>query len=146
MIGARSIPTIVKQQMDSAQLILIEENIDFRIEQIYRDYVVNLYQEFVEVYAQDGLNQYHQFLNLGVQKIAKRLGGTNSQTVKALIDKAIDQQQRKGHFEGHQDWIRFLLESYYDPMYAYQIDNKSARVSVRGDSQLIADYLSQYLT
>jgi tRNA 2-selenouridine synthase len=143
LIGARSIPLLVKQQMDQADLILIEESLAFRVEQIYQDYVVALSQEFELYYPNNGLQRYQEFLLQGCQKIAKRLGGVNSKKVTQLIQQAIQRQKNGNALELHQDWIHFLLKNYYDPMYRYQIAKKQSRVVFRGNSVEIGRYLSQ---
>ena len=45
------------------------------------------------------------------------------------------------HAEQHKEWIKQLLTEYYDPMYDYQIQNKSAAIAFQGNAVEVLDYL-----
>lgn len=144
LIGSRSLPLVLKNKMEQAPLVFINETFDFRVEQIFEDYVVQLFSEFSSHYGNESLAQYHQFLNDSCQKIARRLGGDGLKNVISLIGKAISFQKEKHDLSKHRDWIVFLLKHYYDPMYNYQIERKQNRVIFSGDFQEVKQYLAEY--
>ena len=41
---------------------------------------------------------------------------------------------------GHREWIAFLLEHYYDPMYEYQLQQRDGRVLFRGDREAVINW------
>jgi tRNA 2-selenouridine synthase len=54
---------------------------------------------------------------------------------------AFDEQARSGDVDAHRGWIRRLLEEYYDPMYAYQLSQRSGERRCVGDRQALTAYL-----
>ena len=50
------------------------------------------------------------------------LGGARYQTLRAVLNEALEDQARGGDGEGHRVWIETLLTEYYDPMYDYQLE------------------------
>ncbi|MBO6851658.1 MAG: tRNA 2-selenouridine(34) synthase MnmH, partial [Marinobacter sp.] len=73
----------------------------------------------------------------------KRLGGERHQQLRNRMVAALEQQQRNGDTGGHDEWIRALLEEYYDPMYDYQLSQKKGRIVVEGDPATIVDWANQ---
>ena len=143
LIGARSIPLVIKQKMDVAPLVLIEQEFDYRVEQIYQDYVVALASEFNAMYKQQSIVEYHQFLSDACTKISRRLGGVGLAKVLQLIEQAILLQQKNTSLLKHRDWIVYLLKNYYDPMYSYQIEKKKSRIIFQGNMEQVSLFLDQ---
>jgi len=141
LIGARSIPLKMKNKMNAAPLVLIEENFDYRVAQIYDDYVILMNKEYQQIDADNGLDLYHQFLLDSTEKIKKRLGGIGLKEMRALINKAILQQRQNDDASAHKDWIVYLLKNYYDPMYLFQMDKKKDRISFKGNTASVRQYL-----
>ena len=146
LIGARSIPIVLKNKMDEAPLIFLDQPVEYRIEQIYQDYVVELFSDFTDQYRENAIAEYHLFLVNACKKIAKRLGGQDLKRVLGMIGKAIEHQLNNDELTLHQEWIVFLLKNYYDPMYSFQISKKQNRVIFRGNQQEVSSYLSQLST
>ncbi|NVL28842.1 tRNA 2-selenouridine(34) synthase MnmH [Pseudomonas syringae pv. actinidiae] len=61
----------------------------------------------------------------------------------ALMQTALEEQQRSGAVELHRGWIEGLLGEYYDPMYAYQREHKAARIEFAGNQFEVSGYLSE---
>lgn len=141
LIGSRSIPLVLKNKMDQSPLVMIEESFEFRVEQIFKDYVTKMMTEFEQAFKETALDQYHTFLVSSTEKIGKRLGGVGLNEMKNLINKAIDYQQSSGDLSQHRYWIIYLLEKYYDPMYAYQMSKKQHRIKFRGTSCEVDNYI-----
>jgi tRNA 2-selenouridine synthase len=74
-----------------------------------------------------------------LDRIQRRLGG--------LRHRQISEQLTAGFRTGnHAVWIQSLLSGYYDPMYDYQLEKKSARIIFRGDRQAVREFLNTYQT
>ena len=56
--------------------------------------------------------------------------------------RAFVEQQRSGDVCGHREWIGFLLEKYYDPMYEYQLDQRRGEVLFRGEREAVTRWAS----
>jgi tRNA 2-selenouridine synthase len=63
------------------------------------------------------------------------------QSLADLMDEALRQQLETGDTERHRAWIEVLLKEYYDPMYAYQRQEKSERIVFSGDHAAVSEYL-----
>ena len=75
------------------------------------------------------------------KRIRKRLGDQGYREMSALLDEAWKHQLSTNDPSLHRVWIEKLLQEYYDPMYAYQIEQKKERVVFRGDQEAILAYL-----
>jgi len=61
-------------------------------------------------------------------RIRKRLGGERYKRLYHLMEMAFKNQADAGQGNMHREWIRILLEEYYDPMYDFQLTKKQYRV------------------
>ena len=132
-IGRLVIPKKFFNKMNSSTLVLIQEPIENRIKNIYNEYV----SKEIE------LTDEHKVLislRSKLQKISKRLGGTNYKIVDNLIKDAF----QKNDYNIHYEWIKTLLESYYDKMYDYQINQKKDRCIESGTWDEINHFLLSY--
>ena len=132
-IGRLVIPKKFFNKMNSSTLVLIQEPIENRIKNIYNEYV----SKEIE------LTDEHKVLislRSKLQKISKRLGGTNYKIVDNLIEDAFQKNDCNIHYE----WIKTLLESYYDKMYDYQINQKKDRCIESGTWDEINHFLLSY--
>ena len=132
-IGRLVIPKKFFNKMNSSTLVLIQEPIENRIKNIYNEYV----SKEIE------LTDEHKVLislRSKLQKISKRLGGTNYKIVDNLIKDAF----QKNDYNIHYEWIKTLLESYCDKMYDYQINQKKDRCIESGTRDEINHFLMSY--
>lgn len=121
-IGRLAIPTELYSAMQTAQIVVLESSLEARMQLTYENYVRN--------------SDSAKLLD-ALQRIQKRLGRERYITVKAQLEKAIDQNSESLHL----DWIGSLFNWYYDPMYEYQLNGKLDRVVFRGDAITVRDYL-----
>ena len=145
-IGSRHIPPIFYQRLQAAPLVLLEADLDERIAITLQEYVHDALGEFRSVYGEAaGFDAWADYLRNSTDRIRRRLGDTRHAVVRGLLDDAITLQRTGGSEDRHRDWIRFLLEQYYDGMYEYQLSSKSERVVCQGDRATVRDFLqSQY--
>jgi len=132
-IGRLVIPKKFFNKMNSSTLVLIKEPIENRIKNIYHEYV----SKEIE---QTGEHKVLISLRSKLQKISKRLGGTNYKIADNLIEDAF----QKNDYNIHYEWIKTLLESYYDKMYDYQINQKKDRCIESGTWDEINHFLLSY--
>lgn len=143
-VGSRAIPLTLYQGMQQYPLVWLEESFDDRVERILQDYVIDLCAEFIAVHGvESGFTVFAAQLRQSLSSIVKRLGGERYQRLSAIMNAALDEQERSGSVELHQGWISGLLGEYYDPMYAYQRDAKAQRIEFSGGHAEVIGYLKE---
>jgi len=144
MIGHCALPLVLHQAMLKSPLVWLEDGFAHRAKRILRDYVIDLCAEFIALHGREpGFIAFSEHLRLSLRNIAKRLGMERYQRLAAMMDAALNEQQRNGAVDGHLAWIKGLLGEYYDPMYAYQRNNNADRIIFRGDRRAVLAYLRQ---
>jgi tRNA 2-selenouridine synthase len=144
-VGSRSVPPSLYERLAQAPLLLLEADIDTRVGYTRQEYVTEALAEYQALYGMDaGFTLWRSYLLDSLDRIRKRLGGERHQQLRAILVAAIDRQHDDGDLSGHDQWIRSLLENYYDPMYDYQLSNKLDRVVVRGDGETLRSWIAGY--
>ncbi len=115
--------------MKSSPIALVETNLETRVEHIEQEYVVEARREYSR---EDLLAKYQG----AIDRIQRRLGGLRYQELSTLLVAAFEDQRP------HADWIGYLLEHYYDPMYEYQLENKMPRIAFRGSFAEVREFLT----
>ncbi|MDD1968526.1 tRNA 2-selenouridine(34) synthase MnmH [Pseudomonas putida] len=142
IVGSRAVPLALYRTMQAAPMVWLEDSFEGRVERILKDYVIDLCAEFIAVQGlESGFAGYAERLKQSLASITRRLGGERYQRLAAIMDSALQEQERSGDVEQHRAWISAMLGEYYDPMYAYQRDNKHPRIEFAGDQQAIVEYL-----
>lgn len=142
IVGSRAVPLELYRTMQAAPMVWLEDSFEGRVERILKDYVIDLCAEFIAVQGlESGFAGYAERLKQSLTSITRRLGGERYQRLAAIMDSALQEQERSGDVEQHRAWISAMLGEYYDPMYAYQRDSKHARIEFAGDQQAIVQYL-----
>lgn len=110
-IGQCAIPKNLYQKMQSSPKIQIEIDFDVRIENIFRDYVLNS-----KLGLRGDPEQFQDFRR-SVHAISRKLGGLRTQEI--LNDLAFSQGEfAAGHgLDSNRVWIGKLMRWYYDPLY-----------------------------
>ncbi len=143
LVGSCNVPLELHHGMHNYPLVWLEDSFDNRVERILRDYVVNLCSEFVALHTEEsGFRLFAGRLLQSLDKIHKRFGGERHQRLQAIMQAALDEQQRSGAVDLHRGWIEGLLREYYDPMYAYQREIKASRIEFAGEHNAVIAYLA----
>jgi tRNA 2-selenouridine synthase len=58
-----------------------------------------------------------------------------------MMNEALTVQAASGDVSGHREWIRLLLQEYYDPMYVHQKASKAGRIVATGNAEVLQQYL-----
>lgn len=126
MIGRLSIPSAFFQVMQQSPICVLEATMEERVQLTFECYV-------------DGVEQ--STLLSSLDRIQKRLGGVNHKEIARLMKDAFCHSDEALH----KRWIQRLLETYYDPMYQYQLSKKTDRVEFVGNKESLKEHLrAQY--
>ena len=81
--------------------------------------------------------RYQTAMLEALKRIKKRLGGQRYVEIRNILEQALINDD----LNLDRDWIVRLLREYYDPMYDYQIENKSHRIVLEGNEAELTEYL-----
>lgn len=148
LIGSRILPQSLQEKMQQAPLVMLEEELSYRISVTLKDYVIDLETYYQGYYrAQLGTDEtydaaaafdlFADYLLSSLDRIKKRLGGERHKKIRLLMIEALEEHKKTKNVALHRSWIELLLTSYYDPMYEYQLENKQNRIIFRGNSHQI---------
>jgi len=141
LIGRLALPENLRQCMQGAPMLVVEESLAERVEVILEDYIIDLGHRYTASEgALEGPALHRTRLLEGLDRIRKRLGGERHHAIHTLMEKAFARQRASGDIEEHRAWISALLESYYDPMYSYQLSQRSGRVLFQGRRDAVISY------
>jgi tRNA 2-selenouridine synthase len=146
MIGRCALPIPLRDRMLTSPLAWVHASLDNRVSRIVRDYVERLSAEYVSLYgdSDEAYIAYSEQLLVALDNLQKKLGGERHAAMRVALQTALN-EQRQGHgFKAHQDWIKPLLENYYDPMYRYQFEQKKDRIVFEGDADEVIHYCKNY--
>lgn len=141
-IGSNHVPLELYEAMQLASIVVIDDPLDVRLERLQLEYIDSMSADFERVYgAEEGWQQFCEYLHHGMFAIRKRLGMERYQILLNELDLALDYQKSGKGSSKHENWLVPLLNEYYDPMYSYQLSKKSERIIFRGDSTAVRDFL-----
>jgi tRNA 2-selenouridine synthase len=131
-IGPCTIPKAFFEKMLQSNLAVVETPIEIRIQHIIQEYVVDMTQEFLDAHPKDGWDLFVEYLTQSLTRAQKRLGSEKYTKISNLMTTALMAQKKTADTSYHEDWVHALLKDYYDPMYEYQLDKKSDKITFRG--------------
>ncbi|MGF1700549.1 tRNA 2-selenouridine(34) synthase MnmH [Photobacterium makurazakiensis] len=142
IIGSVSVPLSINQAMQQAPIAIVDDPLDRRLERLLDDYVVKMQRDFVAQYGEEnGWLRFAEYLEKGMFSIRKRLGFQRYEELLLIQKNAVQVMQSTGALDSHYDWLKMLLEYYYDPMYTYQLGKKTDRIVFRGQYRDVKDWL-----
>ncbi|MBE8190517.1 MAG: tRNA 2-selenouridine(34) synthase MnmH [Candidatus Thioglobus sp.] len=136
-IGALNVPPAVQSATSAADLIILTASLDERVEISLKAYVAEMLAGF-------GFADFSNYWLMSLLKIQKRLGSERHKKLHNLSQNALQLQQQTGAISGFRPIVKSLLVDYYDPMYDYQIKNKSRRIKFTGNAAEVLDYLQKF--
>jgi len=132
-IGKLAIPNAWYIRMAESRVVIIELDIEKRIENIAKEYV---YSRLDNGMSKEDLNQ---LLQSSLFKIRKRLGLKNYNEISREIYSILIDLNKASH----SGWIKELLVRYYDPMYDYQLESKKDRCALKGNKSEVVNFLNK---
>lgn len=143
-IGSREVPHVLHQAMQASPLVLLEESVEAREAQSFKDYVVDSLAEYREVFgADEGFARYAEQIRGSLARLQRRLGGARHKQLTGLLEEALPAFVGGGDDAGMREFVRRLLVEYYDPMYDYQIGKRLDLVVFRGDRSAVMEWWSR---
>lgn len=131
-IGTSSIPPDFYNAMRTASVAIVDMPMEFRVQRIVQEYVIEMTQEFSDAHPTNGWDLFVAYLTQSLARVQKRLGLENYKRIAALMDTALHQQSKHGDIREHEAWVTALLKDYYDPMYAYQLEKQPKKIVFQG--------------
>lgn len=146
LIGRCMLPQSLQDKLKQSPILVLEDELEARVERILTEYVVIAMAEREQRLGskQQAFEHLSQGLQKSLSKIRKRLGDEDHRQAQGLLANGLQQQSLTDNFDAHKDWIRFLLNRYYDPMYDYLLSLKQDRIVVKGSVSVIQDWLLQH--
>ncbi len=144
-VGKRFLPKDLSSFFNDGDLIVLEVDFEERVDNIFAEYVLDSQRmceaRKAETDALSPMWLWFQEMNTNLDRIARRLGTSMLEQVKALLESGCYHQERNGDPQAHKHWIRLLLRHYYDPMYDYQLKKRDKAPVLSGRKHVIEQYL-----
>lgn len=145
LIGRRSLPLVLREAMSRAPIVVLESDLESRTEHSFRNYILDNLSSWQALEGEArGFERFADQLRDSLYRVRKRLGGQRYRSYQALMEQALE-AHRQGNPGRHREWIRGLLEQYYDPMYRHQLEQKRERVILQGGPDTAEQYLREVL-
>lgn len=159
LIGRCSIPLKLRSAMQTSPIVVVEADLEARVEHSFRNYILQKLAEWeewvavqgqIEVQGSDQTEEKSAFelfseeLNKSMFNIRKRLGGVRHQQLTNMLNDALSAHEA-GDNSFHREWIRVLLSEYYDPQYDYLLEKNSERIVFRGNAEDVEAYLASLI-
>ena len=142
-IGRIFIPKPVFNNLQQASLVILEAPIETRVQITFDEYVTASLVEYNRHYDEEGDERWFEEMNGNLNRIQKRLGSERYLHLKEILENAFKVQQISSKTEAHKEWVKILLEEYYDPMYNYQIEKSPIPITFRGNEEEILTFLKE---
>ncbi|MDX1802451.1 MAG: tRNA 2-selenouridine(34) synthase MnmH [Alcanivorax sp.] len=144
LIGRCHLPFPLQDQIKACDRVIIEEDLEARVQVTLEDYVTGPWQEYADIYGEAlAQKRLGDALLDAIDRIRKRLGGARHQQLRGQLQQALEEQQRNGQVDGHRLWIRSLLRDYYDPMYDYMLQHRNGKVRFQGSREEVLAWLRE---
>lgn len=132
VIGSVHLPEELFQKIRSSDILLVDESMSARIENIFLDYVINVHDDLALA-----LDRYI----LNTQKISKRLGTERSQEIVSDLQKSKRLYLDSRDINSNRIWIEKLLVWYYDPLYLSSLNLRHPKVEFQGSGEEVKKYI-----
>ena len=144
-IGRISMPETLYQKMQQAPRAILQGDIDSRIRLIGEDYILKSWPRYQQVYAETAEIEFSRYVLENLDRIQKRLGGVRYKKVRQCFEVALKELYTSQNDALFHEGIEVLLTDYYDPMYRYQLANKSSQILFEGPEQAYLEWAKEYL-
>lgn len=144
LIGRCVLPEFLFAKMREAPLLWIDESIEVRVENIFKDYILET--DIVLSSDVDRIQAVYQRYLTALSEIKKRLGHERFSEIYIDIQAAQVQSLSNGDPNSNRIWIRKLLVSYYDPLYFGSLERRNPTVLIKAKTSEIKDFILSSLT
>lgn len=145
-IGSVDIPKNIFSKMRAAALVVVENKLEMRAQQLLQEYVLDMELEFNALYhdPEDAFDRFSDYLLNSLTRIHKRLGTQRWKIIEKNMRQALRSHKNQRQVQSHLSWITPLLNDYYDPMYKSQLLKRSESVIYTGNYHDCCEFLNQY--
>lgn len=140
-IGSVHIPQIVYQNFENGERINLEASLEERTKITHHEYVELALQNYKESFGADGATKWAEGIRGSLGRIKRRIGDQRYNHVIQLFSEATKEQQESGNLDLHKQWVEFLLDEYYDPMYDYQIAKSKIPLVFSGNKEEVLAFI-----
>lgn len=138
LIGSCHVPEYFFSKMREAPLVLIDEPVSERVENIFADYISSLINSATAV--EDATALFTKY-KTSVTKIQKKLGGLRAQEVLADLQTAEHDFIQNKELPKNKIWIEKLLVWYYDSMYLSSLEQRKPNIVFKGSRAAVTEFL-----
>lgn len=139
-IGRCTLPLPLQHAMARAPVVVLDVDLNARVEHSFKNYILDNLQDWRKHFGEEqGFQLFAEDLRQSLARVRRRLGGVRHAQATQLMEQAIDAHNR-GDETLHREWIRFMMCEYYDPMYDYQLKQKSERMVYRGSPEEVVNH------
>ncbi len=145
-IGSVDIPKNIFSKMRASPLVVVEDKLEVRIQQLLQEYVIDMEAEFNSIYQDqdEAFIHFSHYLLNSLKKISKRLGSQRWKMLDKFMQQALAAHRNRRDIQSHMQWLTPLLNDYYDPMYTSQLAKRSGSIIFTGNYHGCCEYLNQY--
>ena len=144
-IGKVGIPKILFEKMRNSPIVVVEEPYEIRLERLIQEYVLDMLEEYKNLNIEHAFELFSDYLLQGLERVQKRLGPARYELAHKTMQQSLHQHEQNDEISGHYDWLRTILENYYDPMYEDQLKKREEFICFRGNYQECKEYLEHTL-
>ena len=139
-IGAVAVPAAVFTALSEAPLLWIDESLEFRVNEIFRDYLLDS-----AIGREGGAQARAVFAGFrqSINNINRRLGGERSVEILGLMAASEQAFFESAKLELNRGWIEKLLVYYYDPLYAQHLARRGGKIAFKGGYQECLEFIRQ---
>ena len=141
-VGSLSIPAPLRDKMAVAPTLVLEADIETRIDIAIDDYVIDLLAQIQRQHpGEAGFERFADRHRTSLFNIQKRFGSERFKTAAMMLEDAVSAHRNQGQLLQYRPFIKLLLQQYYDPMYDYQLSRRQAKVLCQGDQTTLVEWL-----
>src|SRR6056297_1219194 len=145
-IGRIFIRKSLFEYFSKSPILLLEVPLGKRVDNIFEEYVIQSKKKYIDYFRKNKeLNKWYKVKKNRFDNVKKRLGGVRYKNLTSTLKKAYDLQIRKNDFELHKDWIKGLLEKYYDPLYDHHLNNLKREILFKGNFNEVLKFVKNQL-
>ncbi|MFC0269615.1 tRNA 2-selenouridine(34) synthase MnmH [Kushneria aurantia] len=143
-IGSAEIPLTLWRSMCGAPRVLIEMPLAWRLAQIRRDYIDDLWRQYRQQYGPRlGWALMRRQLISALTRLKKRLGSERLTRLTLLQQQAFEDHAEQCDSSVHERWLAPLLTEYYDPMYRHQLAQQETPPAFTGSWQEVLAFVRE---
>ncbi len=141
-VGQRFLPTPLVEHYNKADIVILNVSIEERTLRTLDEYVSVAQKQLSDIHGEEkGLTMWYEMISNNLLRVKKRLGGNRLKVAQEMLSKGMTHQLNTGDTSEHFDWIHYLLQEYYDPMYMHGMKKTNRHILFSGNYDEVLDYL-----